>query len=24
VAPCEQAPLGFINVQTGEAHPVVW
>jgi len=24
VAPCEQAPLGFVNVQTGEAHPVVW
>jgi adenine deaminase len=24
VAPCEQAPLGFINVQTGQAHPVVW
>jgi len=24
VAPCEQAPLGFINVQTGEPHPVVW
>jgi len=24
VAPCEQAPQGFINVQTGEAHPVVW
>jgi len=24
VAPCEQAPLGFINVQTGETHPVVW
>jgi adenine deaminase len=24
VAPCEQAPDGFINVQTGEAHPVVW
>jgi adenine deaminase len=24
VAPCEQAPEGFINVQTGEAHEVVW
>jgi adenine deaminase len=24
VAPCEQAPLGFINVQTGQPHPVVW
>ena len=24
VAPCEQAPQGFLNVQTGEAHPVVW
>ncbi len=24
VAPCEQAPEGFINVQTGETHPVVW
>lgn len=24
VAPCEQAPQGFVNVQTGEAHPVVW
>jgi adenine deaminase len=24
VAPCAQAPDGFINVQTGEAHPVVW
>ena len=24
VAPCEQAPQGFINVQTGQAHPVVW
>ena len=24
VAPCEQAPEGFLNVQTGEAHPVVW
>ena len=24
VAPCEQAPLGFVNVQTGETHPVVW
>ncbi len=24
VAPCRQAPQGFINVQTGEAHPIVW
>ena len=24
VAPCEQAPLGFVNVQTGDIHPVVW
>jgi adenine deaminase len=24
VAPCEQAPQGFVNVQTGQAHPVVW
>ena len=24
VAPCEQAPHGFINVQTGQPHPVVW
>jgi adenine deaminase len=24
VAPCEQAPAGFVNVQTGETHPVVW
>jgi len=24
VAPCEQAPQGFINVQSGETHPVVW
>jgi adenine deaminase len=24
VAPCEQAPQGFINVQTGQPHPVVW
>ena len=24
VAPCEQAPEGFLNVQTGEAHAVVW
>ena len=24
VAPCEQAPQGFVNVQTGETHPVVW
>jgi adenine deaminase len=24
VAPCDQAPDGFINVQTGETHPVVW
>ncbi len=24
VAPCEQAPLGFMNVQTGQTHPVVW
>ncbi len=24
VAPCEQAPQGFLNVQTGAAHPVVW
>ncbi len=24
VAPCAQAPNGFVNVQTGETHPVVW
>jgi adenine deaminase len=24
VAPCKEAPQGFINVQTGEAHPIVW
>jgi adenine deaminase len=24
VAPCEQAPEGFVNVQTGAAHPIVW
>jgi adenine deaminase len=24
VAPCAQAPDGFVNVQTGETHPVVW
>jgi adenine deaminase len=24
VAPCREAPQGFINVQTGETHPVVW
>jgi adenine deaminase len=24
VAPCDQAPNGFVNVQTGETHPVVW
>jgi adenine deaminase len=24
VAPCEEAPQGFINVQTGKTHPVVW
>jgi adenine deaminase len=24
VAPCELAPGGFVNVQTGETHPVVW
>jgi adenine deaminase len=24
VAPCPEAPEGFINVQTGEPHPVVW
>ncbi len=24
VAPCAQAPEGFVNVQTGQAHPVVW
>lgn len=24
VAPTEQAPLGFVNVQTGATHPVVW
>ncbi len=24
VAPCEQAPHGFVNVQTGDTHPVVW
>ncbi len=24
VAPCAQAPEGFVNVQTGATHPVVW
>jgi adenine deaminase len=24
VAPCAQAPDGFLNVQTGAVHPVVW
>jgi adenine deaminase len=24
VAPCEEAPQGFVNVQTGKSHPVVW
>ncbi len=24
VAPCKEAPEGFINVQTGASHPVVW
>lgn len=24
VAPCEQAPEGLVNVQTGETHKVVW
>ena len=24
VAPCEQAPEGLVNVQTGEVHSVVW
>ncbi|MEJ0000712.1 MAG: adenine deaminase C-terminal domain-containing protein [Verrucomicrobiota bacterium] len=24
VAPCAEAPNGFINVQTGKTHPVVW
>jgi adenine deaminase len=24
VAPCEQAPDGLVNVQTGETHKVVW
>jgi adenine deaminase len=24
VAPCERAPNGFVNVQTGETHPLVW
>jgi len=24
VAPCEQAPQGFVNVQSGQTHPVVW
>ena len=24
VAPCPQAPEGFVNVQTGKVHPVVW
>jgi adenine deaminase len=24
VAPCKEAPQGFLNVQTGETHPVVW
>ena len=24
VAPCDQAPEGLVNVQTGETHPIVW
>jgi adenine deaminase len=24
VAPCADAPQGFVNVQTGATHPVVW
>jgi adenine deaminase len=24
VAPCARAPEGFVNVQTGETHPLVW
>ena len=24
VAPCPEAPLGFVNVQTGAIHPIVW
>jgi adenine deaminase len=24
VAPCERAPEGFVNVQTGETHAIVW
>jgi adenine deaminase len=24
VAPCAEAPNGFINVQTGQTHPLVW
>jgi adenine deaminase len=24
VAPCEEAPHGFVNVQTGATHPIVW
>jgi adenine deaminase len=24
VAPCERAPEGFVNVQTGQTHPIVW
>ena len=24
VAPCEAAPQGFVNVATGQTHPVVW
>jgi adenine deaminase len=24
VAPCDLAPNGFVNVQTGQTHPVVW
>jgi adenine deaminase len=24
VAPCDAAPQGFVNVATGETHPVVW
>jgi adenine deaminase len=24
VAPSERAPQGFVNVRTGETHPVVW
>ena len=24
VAPCEAAPQGFVNVATGQTHPIVW